>query len=178
MEIRGQIVRLQPAVIGDREKLFKWLTQSDVTASMMGPPNFPDHPLPTWQDFKQDYRESFFSDDERVTGKNYIILVQKTEVGTIGYDNLDTRVSSADLDIWMKAEKFCRHGYGSDAINTLIGHLDYTCGIKTFRVDPSRRNLRAISFYRKAGFVEEKYINRNEGGDYDDTVVMVRKKPA
>ncbi len=174
MEIWGQVVRLRPAVIEDRKKIFQWLTQSDVTSSMMGPPDYPDHPLPTWEEFKQDYGESFFSDDEGVNGKNYIILAQKVQAGTIGYDNLDILAENVNLDIWMRAEKFCRHGYGSDAMNTLITHLYNTYGIKTFRVDPSQRNLRAIAFYRKSGFVEEKYINRNEGGDYDDTVVMVR----
>ncbi len=174
MEIGGQVVRLRPAVIRDRKKIFQWLTQSDVTPSMMGPPKYPDHPLPTWEQFKQDYSESFFSVDEGSTGKNYIILARKTQVGTIGYDNLETQAESADLDIWMRAEKFCRLGYGFDAIKILMSHLHLTYGIKTFRVDPSHRNLRAITFYRKSGFVEEKCINRSEGGDYDDTIVMVR----
>jgi hypothetical protein len=105
MEIEGKLVRLRPARIEDRRKIFAWLTQSDVTPSMMGPPTYPDHPLPSWKEFKGDYTTSFFNDDVNTSGKNHIILAGDTEVGTIGYDGLDPTAGCADLDLWMRAER-------------------------------------------------------------------------
>lgn len=115
--LKGIITRLRPASIEDRRKIFEWLTQSDVTPSMMGPPKYPDHPVPSWNTFKQDYRESFFENSAGATGKNYIILAEATEVGTIGFDKLDFQYGTVDLDIWMKAEEFCGRGYGPDGLN-------------------------------------------------------------
>ena len=156
MEIKGKITRIRPARIEDRRKIFEWLTQSDVTPSMMGPPEYPDHPVPSWEEFKQDYRDSFFKDSESAIGKNYIILVDGREIGTIGFDNLDVRTRGVDLDIWMKSEEFCGHGYGPDAIDALVQFLYRTHGVTEFRVDPSSRNTRAICAYRKSGFAKNK----------------------
>ena len=175
MDIQGKNTRLRPARIEDRRKIFEWLTQSDVTPSIMGSPEYPDHPVPSWEEFKNDYTSSFFQDNTNATGKNYIILVGETEVGTIGYDNLDFHKGMVDLDIWMRAEAFCGHGYGSEAINTLTDHLHHTHGVYEFRVDPSSRNTRAIKAYRRSGFIEERRVNPDESADYYDTIVMVKR---
>ena len=116
---------------------------------MMDPPKYPDHPIPSWEDFQQDYGESFFDESADVVGKNYIILVDNIEVGTIGYDNLDVKKGCVDFDIWLRAEKYCGHGYGSDAINSLVMYLHHKYGVSEFRLDPSRRNVRAINVYKK-----------------------------
>jgi diamine N-acetyltransferase len=175
MVIKGKIVRLRPAEIEDRRKIFEWLTQSDITPSMMGPPIYPDHPVPSWEEFKQDYSESFFKTSEQLTGKNYIILIYGKEIGTIGFDNLDIRTKSVDLDIWMKSEKFCGHGYGPDAVDALVQFLYHTHGVILFRVDPSSRNTRAITAYRKSGFTEDKDFISNNRADYKDTIVMIKR---
>ena len=171
--IRGNLTQLRSARLSDRRKIFEWLTASDITPSMIGPPNYPDHPIPSWDEFKRDYRESFFTEDKGSKGKNYIILVNDIEVGTIGYDHLDLNNSRVDLDIWMRAEKFCGCGYGPDAINSLIEYLRNTFGVIEFSVDPSRRNIRAIKAYIKSGFEEVKTSTADCPGDYRDTVRMI-----
>ena len=175
MKIKGKFTRLRPARIEDRRKIFEWLTQSDVTPSMMGPPRYPDHPIPSWHEFMQDYRESFFEDAGDATGRNYIILVGAVEVGTIGFDNLDLPGGTVDLDVWMKAEKYCGHGLGPDALNALVSYLYRAHGVYEFRVDPFLRNQRAIKAYPKAGFVAAKRACATEDSDYNDTVIMIRR---
>jgi diamine N-acetyltransferase len=173
--IQGKITRLRPTRIEDRRKIFVWLTQSDVTPSMMGPPLYVDHPLPSWEDFKRDYRASFFEVAENAAGKNYIILVDEEEIGTIGFDNLDVQKGSVDLDIWMKSEAFCGYGYGPDAMDALVGHLYRTSGVTEFRVDPSSRNRRAIRAYRKSGFAEDRKFTSSNKPDYKDTLIMIKR---
>ncbi|MEW5814374.1 MAG: GNAT family N-acetyltransferase [Spirochaetota bacterium] len=113
----------------------------------------------SWDDFKKDYTEAFFDECGDEQGRNFIILLGECEIGTIGYDNLDRQLRSVDLDIWMKEEKYCGHGYGSDALNCLINYLHVKYGITTFRVDPSARNDRAIRAYKKVGFqIETGYV--------------------
>lgn len=175
MGINCKTVNLRVAQLTDRRKIFEWLTQSDVTPSMMGEPRYPDHPMPSWDEFQQDYSEAFFNEHGDEKGRNYIILLGESEIGTIGYDNLDRQKRSVDLDIWMKGEKYCGHGYGSDAINGLVDYLHEQYGITTFRVDPSARNDRAIRAYKKAGFrIEPNYV-MNRPPDYSDGITMKRE---
>jgi RimJ/RimL family protein N-acetyltransferase len=75
----------------------------------------------------------------------------------------------------MKAEEFCGHGYGPDALNALVTHLHRTFGVYEFRVDPSSRNKRAIKAYQKSGFVFEKHKNPIEKSDYSDTSIMIKR---
>ena len=39
-------IKLRPAKISDRRKIYLWLTKSDLTPSMMGVPNYPDAQIP------------------------------------------------------------------------------------------------------------------------------------
>ncbi len=42
--IQGERVVLRPATEQDRRMIYKWLAESDITPSVMGPPYFLDHP--------------------------------------------------------------------------------------------------------------------------------------
>jgi len=174
MRIKCKTVSLRVARFSERRKVFEWLTHSDVTPSMMGEPRYPDHPLPSWDEFRKDYTEGFFDEHGDEKGRNYIILHGECEVGTVGYDNLDRQERSVDLDIWMKAETYCGHGFGPDALKGLVDYLHGHYGITTFRVDPSARNARALRAFEKAGFRMADVHLRDRSPDYADQVLMVR----
>ena len=55
MIIYGERVVLRPSTEQDKLTIYEWLTKSDIAASMMGPPQFPDHLIPTWEEFCSDY---------------------------------------------------------------------------------------------------------------------------
>jgi RimJ/RimL family protein N-acetyltransferase len=173
--INCKTVSLRAARLSDRRTAFEWLTQSDATSSMMGEPRYPDHPLPSWDEFQKDYSEAFFDERGDGKGRNFIIMLGGGEIGTIGYDNLDRQKRSVDLDIWMKEERYCGHGYGPDALEGLIDHLHGEYGITTFRVDPSARNERAIRAFMKAGFRIEHGRISDRPPDYDDGISMMRE---
>lgn len=92
---------------------------------MMGDPHHPDHPLPSWDDFKKDYSDAFFDKHGDEKGRSFIVLLGDNEIGTISYDDLDRQLRSVVLNIWMKEEKYCGHGYGSDALNCLVKLLTH-----------------------------------------------------
>jgi hypothetical protein len=102
MIIHGRTAALRPADESDREKVFAWLTRSDLTRSMMGPPDYPDHPVPSREEFCRDYTSSFFDASGDGRGRVYIILVDGEEVGTVGHDLLDREKNTVVLDIWMR----------------------------------------------------------------------------
>jgi diamine N-acetyltransferase len=81
--------------------------------------------------------------------------------------------------MWMRAEKFCGKGYGSDALETLCSFLAQRFGVEQFMVQPSARNPRAMRAYEKAGFVKlavplEEAVKEWGPNDYFDSVHMVK----
>ena len=150
---------------------------------MMGPPTYPDVPLPTWEEFCRDYAPHFFDGSRSDRACSFIIEVDGESVGHINYDGLDTDRSIAELDIWMRSRTCCGHGYGTDAMVVLVRHLRERFAVETFIVRPSRRNQRAVRAYNKAGFRssplspadQERVYGR---GDYFDTTTLERKTPA
>ncbi len=181
MKIVGNKIELKPAQESDREKIYTWLAQSDLTPSIMGPPDYLDHPIPSWEEFCEDYTISFFNASGDGKGRNYIIVVNNEEIGTIGYDLLDKNKNRVVLDIWMRSEKYCGHSYGSDALNTLCDYIHENYGITNFIISPSARNKRAIDAYKKAGFEYVKTLNKDEQkkefglSEYDDNILMIKR---
>jgi RimJ/RimL family protein N-acetyltransferase len=179
MNIIGRKITLRPAVISDRKKIYLWLTKSDLTPTFMGYLRYPDAQIPAWKEFCRDYEESFFNSSGNEKGRNFIILADNTEVGTVGYDLFDAKKSRVVMDIWMRAEKYCGLGYGPEALRTLCKYLHQKYGIINFYISPSSRNNRAIRAYLKAGFKLIK-LSRNKAKkefgfdiyEYDDNIVM------
>lgn len=180
MKIYGNKIKLKPAKKSDRKKIYVWLTQSNLTSSMMGPPDYSDNPIPSCEEFYEDYPVSFFNSSGDSKGRNYIIVVDDEEIGTIGYDLLDKDKNRVVLDIWLNAEKHCGHGYGSNALDTLCKYIHKTYGITNFIISPSARNKRAIAAYKKAGFEYVRTISKEEQekefgkSEFDDNIIMIK----
>jgi diamine N-acetyltransferase len=181
MKLKGERIELRAARKPDRRKIFNWLTKSDLTIAMMGPPDFPEYPPPSWENFCDDYTLSFFNSSGDGKGRQFIILFQGEEVGTVGYDLLDRKNNRVVLDIWMKAQEYCGYGYGPDALNTLCRYIHGAFGITRFVICPSARNKRAIAAYQKAGFTLKSVMSRTQQekefgfSEYDDNVLMIKE---
>jgi len=180
MKLIGKNIVLVPAKESDREKLFTWLTQSDLTSSMFEEPDYPDHPIPNWEEFCIDYTLDFFNRSGDGKGRCYIILHNDVEIGTVGYDLLDKVKDRVVLDIWMKSEKYCCKGYGSESLDTMCNYLHETYSITNFIISPSNTNKRAIAAYMKAGFVAIKTLSKKEQekefglSEYSVNVLMIK----
>lgn len=177
--IRGRLVTLRPAHEGDRRSVYEWLAESEVTRSMMGPPHFPENPVPTWEEFCADYVPAYFDGTRQHVERSYIIEVDGEAVGHVSYSDVDRTHGLAELDIWLRSEAVCGRGYGSDALIALTGHLQETLGLTEYILRPSRRNERAIASYARAGFVllplsNDEQAARYGPGDYPDTVVLCK----
>lgn len=180
MKLTGNRVQLRPAEARDRRKIYQWFACSDLTSSMAGPPKYPEHPIPSWEEFCDDYTEAFFNASGDGRGRNYIILADDDEAGTVGYDLLDPKAGRVVLDIWMRSEFYCGRGYGSDALCTLCSHLHEAYGVRSFIISPSARNSRAVAAYEKAGFVflknlsPEKQVEEFGVSECEDNVLMMK----
>ena len=170
---------LRPATQEDKGMIFKWLAESDITPSFMGPPYFPDNPVPTWEEFCADYKPHFFNNSSPKSGRCFIIIVDFIPVGQVNYDNIDKHHKRTELDIWMSCEANCGKGYGPDALKALCEFLFRVFGTSEFVIRPSARNNRAIHAYEKAGFqvadlTPEEQKTQYGPGDYSDSVVLIK----
>jgi len=177
--VSGTDVTLRPSRESDRREVFRWLSESDATSSMLGPPLFPEVPAPTWDEFCSDYGPNFFDESTMDVESSYIIEVAGESVGQINYEILGDSARVAELDIWLRSLADTGHGYGSDALITMTDHLFRTLGVDTFLIRPSARNPRAIRAYQKAGFnvvpmSTQEQVDQYGAGDYEDTVVLIK----
>lgn len=83
----------------------------------MGYPLFPEAPVPSYEEFVDDFSDDFFTEDSDSPGKSFIIMDQNTEVGTLCYDLMNLKKKWVVLDVWLRDEQYCGKGYGSEALN-------------------------------------------------------------
>ncbi len=172
--IHGKLVTLRPAIPQDRKPIFEWLTNSDLTSQMMGPPTYPDSKIPTWEEFVVDYTEYFFDSSQPLLGRCFVIEVNSEPVGQINHDKIYPPDNTTELDIWLKSSLYTGKGYGTDALITLCDYLTKTFDCQKFTISPSRRNINAIKAYKKAGFIETDIAIDPTMADYDDVVVLIK----
>lgn len=175
------MVQIRPAAPDNRRSVYDWMTHPEIVTSMMGPPMFPEVPVPTYAEHCADYVEYYF-DGPRADpqhGRSFIIENRGEPVGHISYSEVINNPNVFELDIWMRDGSCCGHGWGRIAIDQLCRLLHEQFSVREFIMRPSRRNPRAIRSYQAAGFIETpmsqaEQTNRYGPGDYSDTVVMRR----
>ena len=168
---------LRRAVMEDRVFLYESMARSDATAEMMGDPLYPDHPIPDYKEFCDDFDESAFNNSGWF--RQYIIMEGDRDIGAICYT---VRGNVAELDIWIASRSDWGKGHGTRALRLVAGRLADAGKTDILIMRPSARNLRAISAYEAAGFTihDPDLITLPEwcldgGEDYDDAVVMARR---
>jgi RimJ/RimL family protein N-acetyltransferase len=179
--IQGRRVALRPATPEDEPQILEWLFHSDITHSLLGPPPFPERPVPEPADSSQTLDPHYLDGTAPELGRCFLILVDDEPVGQVTYNDIVKRdeCRQVELDIWMRSESCCGKSYGTDALDALCGYLHKTFGVEQFMVQPSARNPRAIRAYEKIGFQKLELpieAARQLWGpnDYCDSVYMVR----
>jgi diamine N-acetyltransferase len=177
-------VALRPATPADVRPAYEWMCRSDVTACMMGRPEFPDQPVPSWEKFQEDWEPHYFDGTAPELGRCFVILVDAAPAGIIAHGEIWTRDDGTrftEIDIWMRSLACCGHGYGSRAVGLFCALLEQQNAVGEFVMQPSARNPRAIRAYQKAGFarldlppVDAARRYRTEP-DYQDSVFLVKR---
>ncbi|MCB9316062.1 MAG: GNAT family N-acetyltransferase [Lewinellaceae bacterium] len=169
-----QQIHLRPALPEDKVKIFDWLTNSDLTREMLGPPTFPEIPVPTWEEFSDDYVDHYFDDTQPLLGRCFIIEYRYLEIGQINYNYIDATEKSTEIDIWLAGSHYTGKGLGIQAIGLICDYLYQNFECKKIYIAPSQRNTRALKAYKKAGFLKTKRLPRNFIPDYRDSIVFVK----
>lgn len=137
--LQGKFVALRLSTLDDRRRIYDWFAHSDLRSSMLGEPTFPDEFVPTWEEFCEDHTPHFFEGEITEMGRCFIMQVNNEDVGQIYFNDIEERngIKRVELDMWMRAERFCGKGYGSDALKALCDFLAKRLGVDQFMVQPS-----------------------------------------
>lgn len=173
------MITIRHASIDEKRKTYEWLCLSDTTSMHMGKPDFPENPIPTWQEFQHDFEDFYYQQKSLHLGSVMIIEKDGKEIGATCYACFHLHPHLAELDIWLRSKDYCGKGYGTEALKELVNYLNVNLNIAQFFIRPSDKNIRAIKSYQKAGFKEveskeetirkfllEEYIENYGNGDY------------
>jgi RimJ/RimL family protein N-acetyltransferase len=174
-ELKSKLLKLRPATLQDKRNVYNWLAHSNLTREMLGPPNFSDNPIPTWDEFNLDYLDHYFDGSQPLKGQCFILIYNGRQIGQINYNPIDSIRKSTEIDIWLADREHIGKGLGTEAIKNLCYYLNNNFDCETIYIAPSKRNKMAIKAYKKAGFIETNSIPNNFVPDYVDTVVLEKK---
>lgn len=189
--IKGTKIELIPATLADRQRIYEWCFQSEVTKCHAGPPDYPNNPIPTYEEFYSSdnggYTPYYFTGAKPKDGRGFLIVNGDEAIGFVSYCAFHLKPTIAELDIWMNAEANCGNGFGVDALIALGDYLNKEMGIRELIIAPSMKNTRAVRAYEKAGFkktdkamsefLADEYVSLFSNGDYgvDETVILVKQ---
>lgn len=152
MLIRGQKVSLRRAQPADADRAYEWLAVSELTPMALGPPLYPDLPVPSRLTFDARYPPSLFDAGNPYDGRALIIGTETDDVGVLLYGAVRLLQGAVELEIWLAEKRFLGQGYGSEALRLGVSWLHEALGVDAFVLRPPRRNVRALRAFRRAGF--------------------------
>ena len=150
------MMKIRHANISEKEKTYEWLCLSDTAHMHMGAPDFPESPIPDWEQFQDDFEDFYYLESGRSKGSVMIIEQDGEEMGCVCYACFHVKPNTAELDIWLKEKRYCGKGYGPQALQLLVKYLADRQGVRNFLIRPSQKHTRAIAAYEKVGFTRTK----------------------
>lgn len=148
MNAEGKLVRLRPKHPEDAPDDYRWRTDPELaTFDAVQPLRM------SFQDFQTLYleelkyptpRQRTFGIEDIGTGKH---------IGNCMYYDIDEYRRQAELGIMIGEKEFWSHGYGTDAVRTLVRHVFSTTGLNRIYLHTLDWNIRAQKSFAKAGFV-------------------------
>lgn len=145
-KVEGKRVYLSPMCVDDAEKYTKWMNDFKVTDGLNGSKN-----LVTVEKEKE-----WIEENNKDGNFQFAIVKQENDqlIGNCGLHNLDFINQVATVGIFIGDEENRSKGYGSEALELLIGFgFDYL-NLNNIMLTVYSFNEGAIACYKKVGFKE------------------------
>ena len=145
--IRGEKVVLRPKRLDDAANDYAWRSDEEMARYDAAPP------LRTSYDR---FLAVYAAELQHPSPYHRTYAIEDGEgrhIGNVMYYNLDQKRGEAELGISIGDRRYWSHGYGSDAVRTLVRHLFATLNLKRVYLNTLDWNIRAQKSFRKAGFV-------------------------
>jgi diamine N-acetyltransferase len=152
MLVKGERLTLRRAQPEDAGRAYEWFALSDLTSRAMGPPLYPELPVPARSGFDARYPAFLFAPGYPYDGRALVISAGDEDVGLLVYGRVRLEPGWVELEQWLAEKRFSGRGYGSEALSLGCRWLHEALGVDRFVVRASRRNVRALRSFRRAGF--------------------------
>lgn len=107
----------------------------------------------------------------------YRILLHDKSIGEIELDHIAWRSGEAELKINIE-KQFHNHGYGTDAVRTLLNHAFNKMNLSRVYLRVYAKNCLALRCYEKSGFKKEGRLQRiTESNTKEEIFLMGITKP-
>lgn len=166
--LEGSLVRLRPLEPGDRDRYYEWLNDNEVKEF-----------LASRYFFSRLAEENYLAERAgkplSFEGATFAIdTLDGRHIGSVSLEHAAADDRKATLGIVIGDKDFWSHGYGTDAITTLLRFGFDEMNLHRVQLHVDERNARAIACYKKCGFLDEGRLreDRFARGHYWDTVVM------
>lgn len=170
--ILGQRIRLRPVEKDDLPRFVKWFSDPELRSYLA------KH-LPVSQ-----AQEERWYDRNLAAGdyQTWAIDAQPadmaagpwTHIGSCGFHEFNWRNRAGEIGILIGARDYWGHGYGTDAMQTLVAWGFYTLNLNRVHLQVFEDNPRAIRCYEKVGFQVEGRLRQANfyNGSYRDALIM------
>jgi RimJ/RimL family protein N-acetyltransferase len=100
-------------------------------------------------------------------------------IGNCGMHNIDWRLRSAEVGIFIGEKVHWDQGYGTEAMRVLLDHSFNTLNLNRIALQVYEDNPRAVRAYEKAGFIHEGRERQGmyKNGHYVDIIWMSVLRP-
>lgn len=166
-----------------RETVYGWMTTPGIIEQMMGPPTYPENPVPSFEAFCRDWTAPHWTHEAPELGRLFLMAADRDLVGCIAQNQVVTAASgerTAELDLWLARPELVGRGYGRRAISALCDLMGRDLGVETAFLQPSARNIIACRAYASAGFARSPMSTREAAAffgtepDYSDSFFFVK----
>jgi diamine N-acetyltransferase len=163
--IRGEKTRLRAIEREDIPTFVRWFNDPEVR-------HYLEMYLPMSKAEEEHWFEAYLKDNtSRIFG---IETEEGVLVGNIGVTDLDWKNRTATLGIVIAEKEYWGRGYGSDAINALLGFAFGEMNLHRIQLSVYDFNERAMRCYEKCGFRHEGRAREAhyQNGRYHDSLLM------
>ncbi len=177
-------ITLTRPTLADRERVHRWLTTPGIVEKMMGPPTFPEIPVPDYETFCDDHVAHFWTHEAPEQGRLFLIEASAGPVGCIVHNDVVVTPGGSracELDLWLAGPEFIGRGYGRAAILAMCELIARELRVVEAFLQPSARNPIALASYAGAGFARSPLAGDEAAAyyrtrpDYADSVFFVRR---
>ena len=172
--IYGDKLRLRAVERSDLRRFVEWLNDPEVREGLLL-----HLPLSMAEE------EKWFEDMIKRPAVEHpmVIEIRQDEswvmIGNCGIHNIDWRLRSAEVGIFIGEKGYWDQGYGTEAMRVLLDHSFNTLNLNRIALQVYEDNPRAVRAYEKAGFVHEGRERQGmyKNGRYVDIIWMSVLRP-
>lgn len=156
---RGRLVRLREKRVEDAERDYAWRADPELAAYDAARPitmafrSFVSS-LTEELRYPASHRRTFAIED----------MATGTHIGNVMYYGYDRRKAEAELGVTIGEREYWSHGYGTDAVTTMVRYLFEQLALKRVYLHTLTWNYRAQACFKRVGFRAVSEVRR---GGYD-----------